>query len=73
MLEVGYVVTLEDENQYTIIDKFDKAGNTYVFLVDLNNMANFIYAKVNGMVIEEIISLDELKMVVGTVNKNIHS
>lgn len=73
MLEVGYVVTLEDDNQYTVIDKFEKEGNTYVFLVDLNNMANFIYAKVNGMVIEEITSLDELKMVVGTVNKNIHS
>lgn len=73
MLEVGYVVTLEDENQYTIIDKFDKEGNTYVYLVDINNMANFMYAKLVGVTLEEITSLDELKMVVSTVNKNIHS
>ena len=73
MLEVGYVVTLDDNNQYTIIDKFDKGENTYVYLVDINNMANFIYAKVNGGIIEEITSLEELKMVVGIVNKNIHS
>ena len=73
MLEVGYVVILDDNNQYTIIDKFDKGENTYVYLVDINNMANFIYAKVNGVIIEEITSLEELKMVVGIVNKNIHS
>lgn len=73
MLEVGYVITLEDNNQYTVIDKFDKEGNTYIYLVDINNMANFIYAKVNGVTIEEITSLEELKMVVGVVNKNIHS
>lgn len=73
MLEVGYVVTLDDDNQYTVIDKFEKEGNTYIYLVDINNMANFIYAKVNGVTIEEIKSLEELKMVVGIVNKNIHS
>lgn len=73
MLEVGYVITLEDENQYTVIDKFDKEGTTYIYLVDINNMANFIYAKLIGVTIEEITNLEELKMVISLVNKNIHS
>lgn len=73
MLELGYVITLDDDNQYTVIDKFDKEGKTYVYLVDINNMANFMYVKVNGVTLEEITSMEELKMVVGIVNKNIHS
>lgn len=73
MLEVGQVLTLEDENQYAVIDVFVKNEITYVYLVDLNNMANFMYAKLNGVTIEELTDVDEIKMVVEIVNKNIHS
>lgn len=73
MLEVGQVLTLEDENQYAVIDVFAKNEITYVYLVDLNNMANFMYAKLNGVTIEELTDVDEIKMVVEIVNKNIHS
>ncbi len=73
MLEVGQVLTLDDDNQYTVIDIFTKNETIYVCLVDINNMANFMYAKINDVIVEELSDLDEIKMVVDIVNKNIHS
>ena len=42
MFEKGNILTLADNNEYTVVDLFNDSGNVYVYLVDINNNANII-------------------------------
>ena len=42
MFEIGNILTLADDNEYSVVDKFNDNGIIYVFLVDINNNSNII-------------------------------
>ena len=73
MFDKNSILTLEDDNEYAVVDKYDNNGITYVYLVDLNNNSNVIYGKVENDEIVEISDADELEKVIQQVNINLHS
>lgn len=73
MFEKGTVLTLADDNEYTVVDKYTDASIIYVYLVDMNNTSNIIFGKLENDEIVEITDPDELEKVIQQVNKNLHS
>ena len=72
MIKKGDILTLSDDNEYTVVDMFSTNNNTYVYLVDINNIVNVIYGKVEKDEIVEISESDELNFVINTINDNLH-
>lgn len=72
MFNMGDIITLADNNKYTVVDKFDDSDNTYVYLVDINNVSNIIYGKVEDDEIVTLTDPDELEKVVLRVYSDIH-
>ena len=61
MIEVGKILQA-DGNEYTLVDKFIKDNNTYLYLSNINEIGDFIFGKLDG---EDIVLLndpDELEM-----------
>ena len=73
MFERGNILTLADENEYSVVDLFNDSGINYVYLVDINNNANIIYGKLENDEIIEISDVDELERVIKIVYNNTHS
>lgn len=73
MLENGTVLTLENNNEYTIVDKYSDNNIIYVYLVDINNNSNIIYGKLENDEIVEITNPVELEKVIQQVYKNLHN
>lgn len=73
MFEKGNILTLEDDNEYSVVDKFNDNGNTYVYLVDINNNTNIIYGKLEKYEIVELNNSDELGRIIKIVNSNLHN
>ncbi len=73
MFEKGNILTLADDNEYSVVDQFNDNGNVYVYLVDINNNANIIYGKLENDEIVELEDPDELERVIKIVNSNLHS
>ena len=73
MFEKGNILTLADDNEYSVVDQFNDNGNVYVYLVDINNNANIIYGKLENDEIVELEDPDELERVIKIVNSNSHS
>lgn len=42
------VLTLDDNNDYVIVDKCEYLGNNYAFLVDIHDKKNIIYVQIKG-------------------------
>lgn len=72
MIKKGDILTLSDNNEYTVVDILNANNNTYVYLVDINNVVNFIYGKVENDEITEIEDSNELEFVVNAINDNMH-
>lgn len=72
MFEKGNILTLADDNEYSVVDQFNDNGNIYVYLVDINNNANIIYGKLENNEIVELEDPDELESVIKIVNDNLH-
>ena len=73
MFERGNILTLSDDKDYTVIDKYNDGDVTYVYLVDTNDVGNIIYAKLEN---DEIVTLDdpvELEKVIHQVHSHIHN
>lgn len=73
MFKKGSIITLEDDNEYSVVDHFSDSGNTYVYLIDINNIANIIYGKLENDKIIELKDPDELEEVIKIVNSHLHS
>lgn len=73
MFEKGNILTLADDNEYSVVDQFNDNGNVYVYLVDINNNANIIYGKLENDEIVELEDPDELERVIKIVNDNLHN
>ncbi len=72
MFEKNSVLTLSDDNEYVVADKYEENGTTYVYLVDLKNNANTIFSKLEKDEIVELTDPDELEKVISEVNKHLH-
>ena len=71
MFKKGNVLELENDKKYVVVDKFDENNNTYVYLVNIDNNANMIFARLEG---DEIVTLSdplELEKVVNKVHDNL--
>lgn len=73
MFEKGNILTLADDNEYSVVDQFNDNGNVYVYLVDINNNANIIYGKLENDEIVELDDPDELERIIKIVNSNLHN
>ena len=67
MFEIGNILTLADDNEYSVVDKFNDNGIIYVFLVDINNNSNIIYGKLENDEIVELSDADELEKIIKLV------
>ena len=73
MFEKGNILTLADDNEYSVVDQFNDNGKVYVYLVDINNNANIIYGKLENDEIVELSDTDELERIIKIVNDNLHN
>lgn len=72
MIEVGKILQA-DGNEYTLVDKFIKKNNTYLYLSNINEIGDFIFGKLDG---EDIVLLndpDELEMALKQFNADLHN
>lgn len=73
MIEKGIVLSLADNNEYTVVDKYNDNDTTYIYLVDINDNSNIIYGKLENDEIVELTDPDELEKVIKQVNINVHN
>lgn len=72
MFEIGNILTLADDNEYSVVDQFNDSGINYVYLVDINNNANIIYGKLENDEIVKISEAEELEKVIKLVYEHTH-
>jgi hypothetical protein len=72
MFETGNILTLADDNEYSVVDQFNDNGINYVYLVDINNNTNIIYGKLENDEIVEISDADELEKIIKIVYEHTH-
>ena len=72
MFEIGNILTLADDNEYSVVDQFNDNGINYVYLVDINNNSNIIYGKLENDEIVELSDAEELVKVIILVYEHSH-
>ena len=72
MFEKGTILTLADDKEYTVVDKYEDNNITYVYLVD-NNNSNIIYGKLENDEIVELTDPYELEKVIQRVYNDLHN
>ena len=72
MFEIGNVLILADDNEYSVVDQFNDDGVHYVYLVDINNNTNIIYGKLENDEIVEISDANELERVIKLIYEHTH-
>lgn len=73
MFEKGNILTLADDNDYSVVDLFNDNGINYVYLVDINNNSNVIFGKLENDEIVEISDVEELEKVIKIIYNNTHN
>lgn len=72
-IEKGKLITLADNKEYCVVDKFVDSSNRYVFLIDINNNANILFGKVVRDRIIELSDPNELDLVIKTFYNNLYN
>lgn len=72
MFETGNILTLSDDNEYSVVDQFNDNEINYVYLVDINNNKNIIYGKLENDEIVEISDVEELEKVIKLIYEHTH-
>ena len=67
MFEKGDFLTLSDDNEYVVADLYSEGPKIYVYLVDINNNQNVIFARLENDEIVEIVDKNELDNVIRAV------
>lgn len=67
MFEKGDFLTLSDENEYVVADLYSEGPKIYIYLVDINNHQNVIFARLENDEIVEITDKNELDNVIRAV------
>ena len=73
MIKKGDILTLEDDNQYTVVDMFVEEEKTYAFLVDINDTVNFIYCKIEDDGLVDLAGTADLEHVIKVINDRLHN
>ena len=73
MFEKESILTLADNNKYTVVDQFNYKGKNYIYLIDINNNKNIIFGKLENDEIIELSDPDEIEQVIQMINKNLHN
>ena len=71
MIEIGNILTLENNIEYAVVDLYDEESKTYIYLVHLNDHKNVMFAKVEEDEIVEITDPNELEKVIKAVNEHL--
>lgn len=50
------IITLDDNQEYTIVFKVNYEGNNYIYLANINVIPNYIIGRMDG---DEIVVVDE--------------
>ena len=69
----GDLLTLADNNEYCVVDKFVDRNITYVYLVDTKNNANILFGKLVDDRIVELDDPDELERVIKIIYNNLYN
>lgn len=72
MFGKGNILTLADDNEYSVVDQFNDNGTNYVYLIDINNTSNVIYGRLENDEIVEISDPEELEKVIKIIYNNTH-
>lgn len=72
MFETGNILTLSDDNEYSVVDQFNDNEINYIYLVDINNNKNIIYGKLENDEIVEISDVEELEKVIKLIYEHTH-
>ena len=72
MFEIGNILTLADDNEYSAVDKFNDNGIIYVFIDNIKNNSNIIYGKLENDEIVELSDADELEKIIKLVYEHTH-
>lgn len=67
MFEKGDFITLSDDIEYVVADLYSEGPKIYVYLVDINNNQNVIFARLENDEIVEITDKQELDNVIRAV------
>lgn len=67
MFEKGDFLTLSDDNEYVVADLYRDGTIIYIYLVDINDNQNVIFARLENDEIVEIVDQDELDNVIRAV------
>ena len=67
MFEKGDFLTLSDDIEYVVADLYSEGPKIYVYLVDINNNQNVIFARLENDEIVEITDKNELDNVIRAV------
>ena len=73
MIELGSIITLSDDNEYTVVDKYNDNNIDYIYLVDINNNSNIIYGKIENNEVVEVNDPDELEKMIKQVYVDTHN
>lgn len=66
-MEIQYqdIITLSDKNKYVVASKVNYNNSTYVYLVDINDNANFKYAEMeNNNLLSELDNVIDKELIV---------
>lgn len=73
MFKKGDVLTLADNNEYAVVDYFEKNSKMFVYLVDINDNSNMLYGTLEGDEVVEITDPNILEDVIKQVNENLNN
>lgn len=73
MFEKESILTLADNNKYTVVDQFNYNGKNYIYLIDINNNKNIIFGKLENDEIIELSDPDEIEQVIQMINMDLHN
>ncbi len=48
MEKKDYIITLDDNKEYALVNQLEFEGNRYVYLIELNNYENVIFGEINN-------------------------
>ena len=59
-----YVITLDDGKEYVLVNTIENKGQKYVYMVELDNNENCLFAELNGYTIKMIEDENLLRKVI---------
>ena len=72
MFEKGDYLILSDDNEYVVADLYNEGIKIYVYLVDINNNQNVMFARLENDEIVELSDKEELDKVVRTIYDRVY-